>query len=104
MPTKILQGLIQKNTQTPLPEILNETFISSDKLLADRPGMYSGCTAAVALLKVQDVDSSDDSGMDVTMDDASSTTTKRANGQPTGKRVSCKEQKMVFIASCCYFG
>ncbi|TPX32332.1 hypothetical protein SmJEL517_g04534 [Synchytrium microbalum] len=86
-----LQGLLQ-NSSTTIPEILNESFTSTDKQLAARPGMFSGCTAAVALLRVEDCDFESSSGslQDVNMD--SSTTSsggdlpKKVNGQASVKR------------------
>ncbi|TPX39104.1 hypothetical protein SeLEV6574_g07425 [Synchytrium endobioticum] len=75
-----LEISLQKNTHKPTPEVLNECFVSTDKQLAERPGMHSGCTVAVALLRVEDTDPNDAS-----IPDASSTL-KANGGQHMGKR------------------
>lgn len=50
----ILEEIIRKNPNTPLPELLDQTFTSVDSQLEKLPVKNSGCTAAVAVLRWED--------------------------------------------------
>ncbi|KAG5947562.1 hypothetical protein E4U53_006410 [Claviceps sorghi] len=50
----ILEETIRKNPNTPIPELLDQTFTSVDAQLEKLPLKNSGCTAAIALLRWED--------------------------------------------------
>ncbi|KAG6000486.1 hypothetical protein E4U21_005411 [Claviceps maximensis] len=47
----ILEDIIRKNPNMPIPELLDQTFTSVDAQLEKLPLKNSGCTAAIALLR-----------------------------------------------------
>ncbi|KAL1952471.1 hypothetical protein VTO42DRAFT_5286 [Malbranchea cinnamomea] len=50
----ILEELIRKNPNTPIPELLDQTFTSVDQQLEKLPLKNSGCTAVTAVLRWED--------------------------------------------------
>ncbi len=50
----ILEELIRKNPNTPIPELLDQTFTSADQQLDKLPLKNSGCTAVIAVLRWED--------------------------------------------------
>ncbi|KAL4988692.1 phosphatase 2C-like domain-containing protein [Aspergillus falconensis] len=50
----ILEDVMRKNTNAPVPELLDQTFTSVDQQLEKLPVKNSGCTAVVALLRWED--------------------------------------------------
>ncbi|CAK7236902.1 mgpp2cl-1, protein phosphatase 2C-like protein 1 [Sporothrix bragantina] len=50
----ILEEIIRKNPNAPIPELLDQTFTSVDAQLEKLPLKNSGCTAAVAVLRWED--------------------------------------------------
>ncbi|KAG5928547.1 hypothetical protein E4U42_000464 [Claviceps africana] len=50
----ILEEIIRKNPNAPIPELLDQTFTSVDAQLEKLPLKNSGCTAAIALLRWED--------------------------------------------------
>lgn len=50
----ILEDIIKKNPNAPIPELLDQTFTSVDGQLEKLPLKNSGCTAAVAVLRWED--------------------------------------------------
>ncbi|KAH8178630.1 protein phosphatase 2C domain-containing protein [Sarocladium implicatum] len=50
----ILEDIIRKNPNVPIPELLDQTFTSVDAQLEKLPLKNSGCTAAVAVLRWED--------------------------------------------------
>ncbi|OCK81350.1 protein phosphatase-like protein 2C [Lepidopterella palustris CBS 459.81] len=50
----LLEDTIRKNPNTPIPELLDQTFTSVDQQLEKLPLKNSGCTAAIAVLRWED--------------------------------------------------
>ncbi|KAI1500415.1 phosphatase 2C-like domain-containing protein [Biscogniauxia marginata] len=50
----ILEDIIRKNPNAPIPELLDQTFTSVDAQLEQLPLKNSGCTAAIAVLRWED--------------------------------------------------
>ncbi|OOF93081.1 hypothetical protein ASPCADRAFT_53644 [Aspergillus carbonarius ITEM 5010] len=50
----ILEDVMRKNPNTPVPELLDQTFTSVDQQLERLPLKNSGCTAVIALLRWED--------------------------------------------------
>ncbi|KAI0149049.1 protein phosphatase 2C [Pestalotiopsis sp. NC0098] len=50
----ILEEVIRKNPNVPIPELLDQTFTSADAQLEKLPLKNSGCTAAIAVLRWED--------------------------------------------------
>jgi protein phosphatase PTC1 len=50
----ILEDLMRKNPNTPVPELLDQTFTSADQQLENLPVKNSGCTAITAVLRWED--------------------------------------------------
>lgn len=50
----ILEEIIRKNPNVPIPELLDQTFTSVDSQLDKLPLKNSGCTAAIAVLRWED--------------------------------------------------
>lgn len=50
----ILEDLIRKNPNTPIPELLDQTFMNVDAQLERLPLKNSGCTAVTAVLRWED--------------------------------------------------
>jgi protein phosphatase PTC1 len=50
----ILEDTIRKNPNTPIPELLDQTFTSVDNQLEKLPLKNSGCTAVIAVLRWED--------------------------------------------------
>jgi protein phosphatase PTC1 len=50
----ILEDIIRKNPNTPIPELLDQTFTTVDSQLEKLPLKNSGCTAAIAVLRWED--------------------------------------------------
>lgn len=50
----ILEDIIKKNPNSPIPELLDQTFTAVDQQLANLPVKNSGCTAAIAVLRWED--------------------------------------------------
>ncbi|KAH8812070.1 phosphatase 2C-like domain-containing protein [Xylogone sp. PMI_703] len=50
----ILEDMIRKNPNTPIPELLDQTFMSVDAQLERLPLKNSGCTAVTAVLRWED--------------------------------------------------
>ncbi|RKU48106.1 Protein phosphatase 2C 1 [Coniochaeta pulveracea] len=50
----ILEEVIRKNPNTPIPELLDQTFTTVDTQLEKLPIKNSGCTAAIAVLRWED--------------------------------------------------
>ncbi|KAL4901641.1 hypothetical protein BDW74DRAFT_187261 [Aspergillus multicolor] len=50
----ILEDVMRRNTNAPVPELLDQTFTSVDQQLEKLPVKNSGCTAVVALLRWED--------------------------------------------------
>ncbi len=50
----ILEDLMRKNPNTPVPELLDQTFTSADQQLENLPLKNSGCTAIIAVLRWED--------------------------------------------------
>jgi protein phosphatase PTC1 len=50
----ILEDVIRKHPNTPIPELLDMTFTSVDAQLEKLPSKSSGCTAAIAVLRWED--------------------------------------------------
>ncbi|KFA77034.1 hypothetical protein S40288_04722 [Stachybotrys chartarum IBT 40288] len=50
----ILEDIIRKNPNAPIPELLDETFTTVDAQLEKLPLKNSGCTAAIAVLRWED--------------------------------------------------
>ncbi|KAK4218031.1 phosphatase 2C-like domain-containing protein [Rhypophila decipiens] len=50
----ILEDIIKKNPNAPIPELLDQTFTSVDSQLEKLPLKNSGCTAAIAVLRWED--------------------------------------------------
>jgi protein phosphatase PTC1 len=50
----ILEDLMRKNPNTPVPELLDQTFTSADNQLEKLPLKNSGCTAICAVLRWED--------------------------------------------------
>lgn len=50
----ILEDLMRKNPNTPVPELLDQTFTSADQQLEKLPLNNSGCTAITAVLRWED--------------------------------------------------
>ncbi len=55
----VLQDIVKKNPNAPLPELLDQTFTSCDAQLEKLPLKNSGCTAAIAVLRWEKRSSSD---------------------------------------------
>lgn len=50
----LLEDIIRKNPNTPIPELLDMTFTSTDQQLEKLPLKNSGCTAVIAVLRWED--------------------------------------------------
>jgi len=50
----LLEEIIRKNPNTPIPELLDQTFTSVDQQLEKLPLKNSGCTAVIAVLRWED--------------------------------------------------
>ncbi|KAF2966301.1 hypothetical protein GQX73_g7263 [Xylaria multiplex] len=50
----VLEDIIRRNPNTPIPELLDQTFTSVDAQLEKLPLKNSGCTAAIAVLRWED--------------------------------------------------
>jgi len=50
----LLEDIIRKNPNTPIPELLDQTFTTVDNQLEKLPLKNSGCTAAIAVLRWED--------------------------------------------------
>jgi protein phosphatase PTC1 len=50
----ILEDIMRKNPNTPVPELLDQTFTSVDQQLEKLPLKNSGCTAVIAVLRWED--------------------------------------------------
>ncbi|OJJ51066.1 hypothetical protein ASPZODRAFT_55098 [Penicilliopsis zonata CBS 506.65] len=50
----ILEDVMKKNPNTPVPELLDQTFTSVDQQLEKLPLKNSGCTAVIAVLRWED--------------------------------------------------
>ncbi|KAK4106305.1 PP2C-domain-containing protein, partial [Parathielavia hyrcaniae] len=50
----ILEEIIKKNPNSPIPELLDQTFTAADAQLEKLPLKNSGCTAAIAVLRWED--------------------------------------------------
>lgn len=50
----VLQDVMRKNPNAPVPELLDQTFTSVDQQLEKLPLKNSGCTAVIALLRWED--------------------------------------------------
>ncbi|OAA64168.1 protein phosphatase 2C [Niveomyces insectorum RCEF 264] len=50
----VLEDIIRKNPNVPVPELLDQTFTSVDAQLEKLPLKNSGCTAAIAVLRWED--------------------------------------------------
>ena len=50
----VLQEILRKNPNAPVPELLDQTFTSVDQQLDKLPLKNSGCTAVIALLRWED--------------------------------------------------
>lgn len=50
----LLEDMIRKNPNTPIPELLDQTFTSVDQQLEKLPLKNSGCTAVTAVLRWED--------------------------------------------------
>lgn len=50
----ILEDIIKKNPNAPIPELLDQTFTTVDNQLEKLPLKNSGCTAAIAVLRWED--------------------------------------------------
>jgi len=50
----ILEEIIRKNPNAPIPELLDQTFTAVDQQLEKLPLKNSGCTAAIAVLRWED--------------------------------------------------
>ncbi|EGS20824.1 phosphatase 2C-like protein [Thermochaetoides thermophila DSM 1495] len=50
----ILEDIIRKNPNSPIPELLDQTFCAVDAQLEKLPQRNSGCTAAIAVLRWED--------------------------------------------------
>ncbi|KAH8668592.1 putative phosphoprotein phosphatase 2C [Xylariales sp. PMI_506] len=50
----ILEDIIRKNPNVPIPELLDQTFTTVDSQLEKLPLKNSGCTAAIAVLRWED--------------------------------------------------
>lgn len=50
----VLQDILRKNPNAPVPELLDQTFTSVDQQLDKLPLKNSGCTAVIALLRWED--------------------------------------------------
>ncbi|KAI5924987.1 phosphatase 2C-like domain-containing protein [Camillea tinctor] len=50
----ILEDIIRRNPNAPIPELLDQTFTSVDAQLQKLPVQNSGCTAAIAVLRWED--------------------------------------------------
>jgi protein phosphatase PTC1 len=50
----ILEEIIKKNPNAPIPELLDQTFTTVDQQLGELPLKNSGCTAAIAVLRWED--------------------------------------------------
>ncbi|KAE8356701.1 phosphatase 2C-like domain-containing protein [Aspergillus coremiiformis] len=50
----ILEDIMRKNPDAPVPELLDQTFTSVDQQLEKLPVKNSGCTAVIALLRWED--------------------------------------------------
>ncbi|KAK5154963.1 phosphatase 2C-like domain-containing protein [Cryomyces antarcticus] len=50
----LLEDIIRKNPNTPIPELLDQTFTSVDQQLERLPVKNSGCTAVIAVLRWED--------------------------------------------------
>jgi protein phosphatase PTC1 len=50
----ILEDTIRKNPNTPIPELMDQTFTSVDQQLEKLPLKNSGCTAVIAVLRWED--------------------------------------------------
>ena len=50
----ILEDIVRKNPNTPMPELLDQTFTTVDAQLEKLPVKNSGCTAAIAVLRWED--------------------------------------------------
>ncbi|KAI8925541.1 phosphatase 2C-like domain-containing protein [Entophlyctis helioformis] len=51
---EIFLQLLKEQPDTPIPDLLNQAFLATDKQLAQRKGMHSGCTAIVAYMRTED--------------------------------------------------
>ncbi|TPX67446.1 hypothetical protein CcCBS67573_g07501 [Chytriomyces confervae] len=51
--TQTLLKLINDNPNTPIPQLLNDTFVETDAQLGAKKGVSSGCTAVVAFVRVE---------------------------------------------------
>ncbi len=50
----VLEDIIRKNPNSPIPELLDQTFTTVDAQLEKLPLKNSGCTAAIAVLRWED--------------------------------------------------
>ncbi|KAF2203277.1 protein phosphatase 2C isoform beta [Delitschia confertaspora ATCC 74209] len=50
----LLEDMIRKNPNTPIPELLDQTFTTVDQQLEKLPLKNSGCTAVIAVLRWED--------------------------------------------------
>ncbi|KAF2122839.1 protein phosphatase-like protein 2C [Lophiotrema nucula] len=50
----LLEDIIRKNPNTPIPELLDQTFTAVDQQLEKLPLKNSGCTAVIAVLRWED--------------------------------------------------
>ncbi|KAF2269883.1 PP2C-domain-containing protein [Lojkania enalia] len=50
----LLEDMIRKNPNTPIPELLDQTFTAVDQQLEKLPLKNSGCTAVIAVLRWED--------------------------------------------------
>ena len=94
----ILEDIIRKHPNTPLPELLDLTFMTVDSQLEKLPLKNSGCTAAIAVLRWEDRVPSERSATGsqaiapaaaaatkaVNSDDSSQTETDKESSTPAG--------------------
>ncbi|KAJ3379924.1 Protein phosphatase 2C 1 [Entophlyctis sp. JEL0112] len=59
--TKTLLDLLKTKPTAPIPELLNDAFVLTDKQLASRQNVSSGCTAVVAFVREEERPASADS-------------------------------------------
>jgi len=49
-----LEELLKKKGDKPVSEVLNDAFLAMDHQLANKKDLYSGCTAIVAIIVIEE--------------------------------------------------
>ncbi|KAI9209109.1 phosphatase 2C-like domain-containing protein [Polychytrium aggregatum] len=86
-------GILQSQPARTVPELMNEAFVETDKQLGERKGMFSGCTAVVGFVRLED---------DRAVDSTPSTNTtpgQPADSLPVGETKPPRRRRVLYTAN-----